>query len=94
MCPECECSFQRVANDKILKLIVEGTNLGADEQVRDTGCIFLQLRHPFLTHILETGRVYHREADEEDISHWVGQWPKTVVVLLEECITLRINTDI
>lgn len=77
-----------------LKLIVVRTNLGADEQVRDTGCILLQLRHPFLTHILETGRVYHREADEEDVGHWVGQRPETVIVLLEECNIVRINTDI
>lgn len=67
------------------------TDLGANEQVRDTGCILLQLRHPFLTHILETGRVYHREADEEDIGHRVGQRPQAVVVLLEEDGTGRIS---
>lgn len=60
-----------------------GTDLGANEQVGDTGCILLQLRHPFLSHILETGRVDHREADEEDIGHWVGQWSQAVIVLLE-----------
>lgn len=60
------------------------TDLGANEQVGDTGCILLQLGHPFFTHILETGRVNHREADEEDIGHGVGQRPEAVVVLLEE----------
>lgn len=60
------------------------THLGANEQVRDTGCILLQLRLPFLTHVLEAGRIYHREADEEDIGHRVGQRPQAVVVLLKE----------
>lgn len=59
------------------------THLGADEQVGHTGSVLLQLGHPLLTHILETGRIYHREADEEDIGHGVGQRPEAVVVLLE-----------
>lgn len=60
------------------------THLGANEQVGDAGRILLQLGDPFFTHVLETGRVDHREADEEDISHGVGQRPEAVVVLLEE----------
>lgn len=63
---------------------VSGTDLGADEQVGDTGCVLLQLGHPFLSHILETGRINHREADEEDVGHRVGQRPQAVVVLLQE----------
>lgn len=67
------------------------TNLGADEQVGDAGCILLQLWHPFLAHILETGRVNHREADEEDIGHWVGQRPEAVVILLKDDVTVLVN---
>lgn len=63
------------------------TNLGADEQVGDAGCILLQLWHPFLAHVLETGRVNHGEADEEDIGHWVGQRPEAVVILLKDDVT-------
>lgn len=67
------------------------TNLGADEQVGDAGCILLQLWHPFLAHVLETGRVNHREADEEDIGHWVGQRPEAVVILLKGDVTVLVN---
>lgn len=65
-------------------------NLGADEQVGDAGCILLQLWHPFLAHILETGGVNHREADEEDVGHGVGQRPEAVVILLKD-VTALVN---
>lgn len=67
------------------------TNLGANEQVGDTGRILLQLGHPFFTHILETGGVDHREADEEDVGHRVGQRPQAVVVLLREDGKVTVN---
>lgn len=67
------------------------THLGADEQVGDTGRVLLQLRHPFFAHVLETGWVHHREADEEDVGHRVGQRPKAVVVLLEDDATELVN---
>lgn len=63
--------------------VATGTDLSANEQVGDAGCVLLQLGDPLLPHILETGRVYHREADEEDIGHRVGQRPQPVVVLLQ-----------
>lgn len=69
------------------------THLGANEQVRNAGRILLQLGHPFLAHILETGGVYHREADEEDVGHGVGERPETVVVLLDEHKYVRINNE-
>lgn len=47
--------------------------LSANEQVRDIGCIFLEFRDPFLSYILEAGWIHHREANEEDIGHRVGQ---------------------
>lgn len=59
------------------------THLSADEQVWDGGGVLLQLRNPLLAHVLETGRVDHGEADEEDIGHRVGQRPQPVIVLLE-----------
>lgn len=67
------------------------THLGADEQVGDTGRVLLQLRHPFFAHVLETGWVHHREADEEDVGHRVGQRPEAVVVLLEDDATELVN---
>lgn len=74
-------------------LRVSRTNLRADEQVRDTGSVLLQLGHPFFTHILEAGGVDHREADEEDIGHRVGQRPQAVVVLLGEDRAAPVNNQ-
>lgn len=67
------------------------THLGADEQVGDTRSVLLQLRHPFFAHVLETGWVHHREADEKDVGHRVGQRPEAVVVLLEDDATELVN---
>lgn len=61
---------------------ISRTHLCPDEQVGDGGGVLLQLRNPFLSHVLETGRVDHGEADEEDVGHRVGQRPETVIVLL------------
>lgn len=74
-------------------LRVSRTNLRADEQVRDTGSVLLQLGHPFFTHVLEAGGVDHREADEEDIGHRVGQRPQAVVVLLGEDRAAPVNNQ-
>ncbi len=62
--------------------------LSADEQVRDVGCILLQLRDPLLSHILEAGRIHHREANEEDVCHGVRQGSQAIIVLLSEQRTL------
>jgi hypothetical protein len=60
-------------------------HLSAYEEVGDTWGILLQLGDPLLPHILETSRVDHRKADEEDIGHGVRQRPQAVIVLLEKC---------
>lgn len=67
-------------------------HLGADEQVRHAGRVLLQLRHPLLSHVLETGGVDHGEADEEDVGHGVGQRPEAVVVLLRTQETQQVST--
>lgn len=65
--------------------------LSADEQVRDVGCVLLQLRDPLLSHVLEAGRIHHREANEEDICHRVRQGSQAIIVLLSEQRTLGKN---
>lgn len=60
----------------------EGEYLSANEQVGDVGCILLQLRDPLLPHVLETGRIHYREANQEDIRHGVRQGTETIIVLL------------
>lgn len=67
-------------------------HLGADEQVWHAGCVLLQLRHPLLSYVLETGGVDHGEADEENVGHGVGQRPEAVVVLLSKHETEQVNT--
>lgn len=56
--------------------------LGANEQVGDIGRILLQLRDPLLPYILETGRIYHRKANQKDIRHGVRQGTEAIIVLL------------
>lgn len=65
--------------------------LSADEQVRDVGCVLLQLRDPLLSHVLEAGRIHHGEANEEDICHGVRQGSQAIIVLLSEQRTLGKN---
>lgn len=66
-------------------------HLGADEQVGHAGGVLLQLWDPLLSDVLETGGVDHGEADEEDVSHGVGQRPEAVVVLLRKQVTEQVN---
>lgn len=65
--------------------------LSANEQVRDVGRVLLQLRDPLLSYVLEAGRIHHREANEEDICHGVGQGSQAIIVLLSDQKTLGKN---
>lgn len=75
----------QISSPQKLSLVLwkDGTDLGADEQVGDAGGVLLQLWHPFLPYVLETGGIDHGEAYEEDVGHRVGQRPEAVVVLLQ-----------
>lgn len=60
----------------------EGEYLSANKQVGDVGRILLQLRDPLLPHVLKTGWIHHREANQKDISHGVRQGTEAIIVLL------------
>lgn len=78
----CDFSAALWQNVQADTLKGEGEYLSANEQVGYVGCILLQFRDPLLPHILETGRIHHREANQEDVRHGVRQGTEAIIVLL------------
>ena len=60
--------------------------LCADNQAGHAGAVVMHLGEPLLPNVLEGRGRRHREADEEDISLWIGQGSETIVVFLSSRI--------
>ena len=66
--------------------VVPEVGLGAHQDEGSLGAEVLDLRHPGLLHILESGGGDHAEADDEDVRLGVGERPQLVEVRLAGCV--------